>query len=90
MTLEFRIALGNELVNLRGVGSSWLYSEILRVAEQLNGFNPRSYQSDIARMVATGILIKVPKNDDDPPRNMFRYVVENPKYFPRIVGIDFY
>ena len=88
MTLEFRIALGNELVNLRGVGSSWLYSDILRVAEQLNGFNPRNYQSDIARMVATGILIKAPKNDDDPVKCKYRYVVENPRYFPKVVEIE--
>ena len=90
MTLEFRIALGNELVNIRGVGSSWLYSDILRVAEQVKGFESRSYNSDIARMVATGILIKVPKNDDDPVKCKYRYVVENPKYFPKVVGIESY
>lgn len=90
MTLEFRIALGNELVNIRGVGSSWLYSDILRVAEQVKGFNPHSYNSDIARMVATGILIKVPKNDDDPINCKYRYVVENPRYFPKVVGIEYY
>ena len=90
MSLDFRIALGNELVNIRGIGSSWLYSEILRVAEQVKGFESRSYNSDIARMVATGILIKVPKNDDDPKQCKYRYVVENPRFFPKIIDISYF
>lgn len=90
MSLEFRIALGNELVAIRGIGSSWLRTEILTVAKQMKGFNPRDFDSDIGRMVATGILATVPKNDDDPKRCKFRYVVENPRYFPKVVGIDCY
>ena len=90
MSLEFRIALGHELVNIRGIGSTWISSEILAVAKQIKGFNPRSYNSDIARMVATGILIKVPKNDDDPINCKYRYVVENPRYFPKVVDISSY
>lgn len=88
MTLEFRLRLGNELVNIRGINSSWLYPEILAIAKQLDGYDPRNYSSDMARMVATGILLKVPKNDDDPKHCTYRYIVENPRYFPKVVGID--
>lgn len=90
MTLEFRIRLGNELVNIRGIGSSWLYKEIKDVARQIDGFNESSFNSDISRMIATGILSKVAKFPDDPPQNRFRYVVENPKFFPIIVDISCY
>lgn len=87
MTLEFRIRLGNELVNIRGIGSSWLYKEIKDVARQIDGFNESSFNSDISRMIATGILSKVAKFPDDPLQNRFRYVVENPMFFPKIVEI---
>lgn len=88
MTLEFRIRLGNELVNIRGVGSSWLYGEILHVARQMDGFHEPTIAKDIERMVKTGILSQIKKFDDDPPRNTFRYVVESPRYFPKVVGIE--
>ena len=88
MSLEFRIALGNELVNIRGVGSSWLYGEILHVARHMDGFNEFTIGNDVERMVKTGILSQIKKFDDDPPRNTFRYIVENPRYFPKIVSFE--
>ena len=88
MSLEFRITLGNELVNIRGIGSTWLYQEIKDVARQIDGFKECGFNVDIGRMVATGILIKIDKFPDDPPQNKFRYKVENPRYFPKIVEIS--
>ena len=41
-------------------------------------------------MVKTGILSQVKKFDGDPPQNTFRYVVENPSFFPTIVNINDY
>ena len=90
MTLEFRIRLGNELVKIRGVGSSWLYGEILHVARQVEGYHEPTLSKDIERMVKTGILSQIKKFDSDPPRNTFRYVVENPRYFPKVVGLDLF
>lgn len=90
MTPEFRIRLGKELVNIKGVGSTWLYGEIKDVAKQLDGFDDYAFNTDIYRMVATGILSKVAKYPDDPSKNTFRYVVENPRYFPKVISIDDY